>query len=129
MPASLPEVVIPVPKLNDRSYVYTVDYDLQVSAPVSAVEIRFILFDIWGQRTKTLSATEITEMPSGSYKLSHQWRRLSENEASEHFASISYISQIRLASGDIVMADQDAVLAEARKFSEVVSMGDLAPDQ
>jgi len=128
LPIALGNESAPVPKLADRHYEYEANYTVEISEAISAVEIRFILFDVWGERTKSLSATEITEIGVGSHQFSHKWRVSSENESAEFYASIAYIALVRTNDGDIKRADQDVVLAEAQKFSDAVTMGDLVPE-
>jgi hypothetical protein len=42
---------------------------------------------------------------------------------------LGYVAQIKLASGAVLRADVDAVVDEARRFSEDFSSGDLSPEE
>jgi hypothetical protein len=58
-----------------------------VTDPISALEVRFALFDVWGNFVKTLSETEIEDIPAGGKRMfSPTWRVWDENEVSEHNA-------------------------------------------
>jgi len=131
LPAKIDGRAAPVPYYSrDRKrYQYSANYSFSVETGISAIEIHFILFDVWGERTKTLSATEITEFPAGVHQLYHEWRISREHEASEHYSSIGYIARLRLKDGTILYADTDAILNEARRFSASITVNDLTPEE
>ena len=115
------------------SYSYG-DYEYRANVPVrtrdslSAVEIRFVLFDIWGDFVKTLSMTEVEDVPANTTKTySPAWRLYSENEASEHYASIAYVARVRTKAGRVFEANYTPIVAEARKLSERFTPEDLDP--
>jgi hypothetical protein len=92
-----------------------------------AFEIRFIVFDIWGDRQKNLSATEIVDIRSGTESsFSGKWKIYSENEASEVFASLAYIYQVRTKDGKVYRTNLENVVKEAQKFSDKFTIEDLA---
>lgn len=89
---------------------------------------RFLTFDIWGDHSRNLSATDIADMDAGSTKkFDGKWNIYSENEVTEYYASIAYIAQVRTKSGRVIKADPKVVLEEARKFSKKFAEGDLEP--
>ena len=109
-------------------YAYKAKYSLSMKQPVVAFQVRFLLFDIWGNHVKTLSDTEIIDVAAGETKTQDSsWRLYSENEASEYYASIAYVATVRLASGQVLKANPEPVLAEARKFSAKFQLADLEP--
>ena len=121
---------------HERTSGYSGEYEylalpkLTFSIPVSAIEIRFILFNIWGERTKSLVTTEIKEFAPGiTYDLAPSWNIYSENETSEFYASIAYVARIRTADGRILVADPSPVLGEARKFYAKFAESDLEPSK
>jgi hypothetical protein len=134
--ASMPAELVGTPGVTT---VYVPDrvrgeYQYQAAAPVqakedlSAVEIRFLVFDVWGQHVRTLLAEEVADIPAGSTKdLSPEWRLFSENECSKHYASIGYISRVRTKDGRVVEADPAPVVREAQKFSKKFTAADLEP--
>lgn len=100
-------------------YQYNVSIPLDVREDLSAIEIRFVLFDIWGRFTKTLSVTEVEDLVARVPRtLSPGWRVFSESEVSEHYASLAYVARARTKAGKVFEADLDQVLAEARKMSD-----------
>jgi len=109
------------------SYNYHAKYSIAPKEDLSAIEIRFLLFDIWGKHTRNLSATDVEDLPSGSEtRLTGAWYA-SANAAQEHYASIAYIARVRTKSGRVIEANTKTVLEEARKFSKKFSESDLEP--
>lgn len=111
--------------LQDRNWVYEANFALDVSEPIVAVEVRFLPFDIWGEKERTLSATFINDRSDRTYLESASWRILSENEAIQHFGVVAYVAQVRLADGQILRANPDAVIAAGRRFSKTFSESQL----
>jgi hypothetical protein len=107
-------------------YHYSTKVTVETAEPVSAFEIRFLLFDIWGNHLKTLSMTEIMDV-NAKKEISEQWNVFSENEVSEYYASIAFVARVRTQSGRVFEADMTRVLEEARKFSRKFSPENLEP--
>ena len=97
-------------------YWYSARYKLEVKQPLVAVSVNFILFDVWGERTKVLDATDIEDMEVGFFPKDAKWRAYSENEISEYYASVAYVARARGVDGQIYFTDTDAVLAVAQKY-------------
>lgn len=112
-------------RYSSGGYEYKVDFNILVAEPITAIEVRFLTFNIWGERERVLSLTEILDFGVGTHKLTGSWSLYSENEASEFYASIAYVARVRTASGKIVTADLDPILAEARKFNAKFSEAEL----
>ena len=81
-------------KISDRNWVYDIRYTAEFLEDIQAVEVRFIPFNIWGEKDRALSSTKIMDIEAGTHELSGTWRILSENDAIEHFAMVAYISQV-----------------------------------
>lgn len=115
-------------RIDDRNWIFDISYIIEVSEPIVAIEVRFIPFDIWGDDNRTLSATDISDLEVAMHVLSAEWR-ISENDAVHHFAMLGYVAQVKLADGAVIRADVEAVVDEARRFSEDFSSGDLLPEE
>ena len=109
----------------DRDWQFRADYNVEVREPILAYEVRFIPFNIWGERGTTLSATEIKDFAAGKQRMDGVWNYLSESDAVQHYGSVAFIAQVRLADGSLQQADLDAVLDAARSFSEDLTPEDL----
>jgi len=115
-------------RYSSGNYRYSTEYTITTKEAVSAIEVRFLTFDIWGDHKRNLSATEIVDLEGGvSKKFDGQWKVYSENEVSEYYASIAYIAQVRTKNGRVIKANPSVVLEQARKFSKKFSEGDLEP--
>lgn len=76
-------------------YKYKATYSILTFEALAALEVRFLTFDIWGKHDKTLSATQIEDIPIGKeHEFTGEWYLGSENEASEFYASIAFIAQL-----------------------------------
>jgi hypothetical protein len=109
-------------------YYYSASYAVKALEAIRAVEVRFLLFNVWGRHVSTLTATEIADLNAGATKhIQSKWHLYDENEASEHYASIAYLATARTASGRVVEADNHLVIEEAKKFSSKFTDSDLEP--
>jgi hypothetical protein len=108
---------------------YTAEYSINAKEPLSAIEVRFLSFDVWGGHQRSFSETHVQDIKAGeqtSFSLSWDLSP-SENEAKEFYASIAYITRVRTQSGHIVEADPSPVLEEAQKFYKKFTIEDLEP--
>lgn len=104
---------------------YEIDYSVEFDAPITAVEVRFIPFDIWGDKGTPLSSTTIQDINQGMWLDDGAWR-ISESDAVHHYAMIGYVAQIKTADGRIIKANPDLVVSAAKDFSDDFSTGDLS---
>ena len=117
---------------GDRSssgkYRYLAVSSIMAKEPLTAIELRFLTFNIWGDHIRNLSATEIVDMTPGVREsLKWKWNIYSENEVSQYYASIAYIAQVRTKTGRVIKADPRIVLEQARLFSKGITEDDLDP--
>lgn len=113
--------------LKDRNWQYNIGYQFELDVDAVAVEVRFVPFDIWGEKNTSLSTTVIKDFAPAVIRQSAAWR-LSETDAVHHFAMIGYVAQVKLASGEILRANPDQVVEVAQQFSGDFSAIDLAPE-
>jgi hypothetical protein len=59
--------------------------------------------------------------------MSSEWQLFSENDVEKHYATIGWVSRVRLDDGRIIVADEAPILAEATKFSSKFKAEDLEP--
>lgn len=108
-------------------YQYEAAFSIDATTPVSAIEVRFLTFDVWGQHVRNLVFDEISDIQVGTRDFKGQWRLYSENDCSRHYASIAYISRVRTRDGRVLEADPAPVVEEARKFAKKFTAADLEP--
>ena len=110
-----------------NNYEYNVQATLVASQPVTAVDARFIAFDVFGEHVTTLRATEVVDLAPGEpSRFDWQWR-VGENAASEHFASVGFIASVRTADGQVHHADFDTVVCVTALFALAATVADLDP--
>lgn len=118
----------PAERSSLGQYQYRIyQYKVTAREPITAFELRMHVLDIFGRLLRTLSATEIVDLPAGSRGFEGTWRLWSENEASEAFASVAYIAQVRTASGRVYEADRAAVFDHVRTVAKKITEADLDP--
>jgi len=103
--------------------------DFSASEPITALEVRFVLYDVFGGRMKTLSATEVTDFsPNMQLALSQlgSWYAW-ENEVSELLTVVAFVANARLASGKLWRFNEKAVSEELAKLNLKVTSGALEP--
>lgn len=111
---------------SSGQYEYRMTYQLKAKEPIAAFEIRVHMLDVFGRLLQTLSSTELVDF-SDSPSFDGTWRIWSENEASEAFASVAYVAQVRTASGRVYEADRAAVFDQIRKVARRIAEADLEP--
>ena len=98
---------------------------VRAEEPLAAIRVTFILFDVWGERMRGLRADEVVDVPAGvPTTLTSAWRA-SEHDVAGLFASIAFVSVVRTAAGDVIRADNDYVLEQARMFSASITESEL----
>jgi hypothetical protein len=93
----------------EGEYRYLSTYTVKARDSITAFEVRFVVFDIWGDPVRTLTTTEVQDIPAGATRAdTGRWSVYSDNEVSEYYA-----------------ANMDPILAEATKFSGKFTAADL----
>lgn len=113
--------------IPDRNWEYLINYDVEVTSDISAIEVRFIPFSIWGEKDVTLSSTNVADIKVGQWSEKGSWR-LDENDAVQHYAMIGFVAQVKLSSGEIIKINPELVVKEAKTFSNDFSTSDLMSD-
>ena len=116
------------PAYRDRNFEYRTTADVLAAEDLTAFDVRFLTFDVFGERQTTLAATEVVDIPAGTARsFEWAWRITRENDATEHFASIAFVARVRTADGQVHRADYDSVLCVAELFALAATMADLDP--
>lgn len=128
LPVELPPSVAVATAYQERGYKYTASYSITPKDSLVAVEVRFLLFDVFGERLSTLRDTEVADMAPGvPFAMQPVWNLWSESEASRYYGSIAFVARVRTKSGRVIEADLKPVLAEAQRFSRKLTAEDLDP--
>ena len=109
-------------------YVLDASHSMVAREPVTAYEIRYLTFDVFGTPMGTLSTVDVRDIAAGAmFNDTSTWRLFSEADAMAFHTSIAFVAFVRSADGSISKANLDAVLAEARKISSRLTASDLEP--
>ncbi len=83
----------------DRTLQITSATQAIASQQVMALEVRHILFDVFGQHMRNLSNLDVRDFQNGAVALKGTWRLFAENDASELLTTVSYVARVRLPDG------------------------------
>lgn len=97
-------------------YVQHVEYDLKISEPMTAIQITLIPFDVWDNRMKSLTLTEVRDFIAGEAKIKGRWTGLEEEDAAYNLNVIAYVDRVRMRDGSILNANYDLVQSEIDKI-------------
>jgi len=96
---------------SDRRLTISASTQLSVAQPVMAMEVRHILFDIFGQHMKNLSNTEARDFSAGPATLDGKWNLFDENDTSELLTTVTYVARVRLVDGTQWVVNSDNLIA------------------
>ena len=95
----------------------------------TAFEIRFLLFDVWGEHAETLDASKIVDA-QGEITLKDigTWRA-SENEVSGMFTVIAFVASVRKPDGTVWQYDAGSLLQQIAKIKVKLTEKELTPER
>ena len=112
---------------DDRGFQYQAEFGFTTNEALVAVDIRFLVFNVWGELNRQLSVEYVEDIKKGAMTFkSESWRLHSTNDAALHYASIGYVARVRTKNGEIRIMPSEHVLKIAREFSADVSEKDVA---
>ncbi|HYD61251.1 MAG TPA: hypothetical protein VEC35_12885 [Noviherbaspirillum sp.] len=106
---------------------YQVPFEIRVKEPVTAVEIRVHILDVFGKVVSSLSATEVSDISDKKHFVANWPVYWSRSEPMTVHASVVYVAQARTAAGRVYEVDRGAVLEQMRKISRKLIDEDLEP--
>lgn len=111
---------------SSGDYKYSSLYSVETSEPLSAIEVRAHLFDVFGRYIRTLTATEVITIQN-KFSLAGKWRLASESEAGSMFTSVMYVANARTMTGKVYSINRLALLEQLKKVTSAISEADLDP--
>lgn len=112
-----------------KNYYYQADVSLNIKKPIQAFRLVFLLFDVFGDHTRTLSTQTIMDLEPGVHSFRSRWSIFSHEEFLAHGASIVYVDKIRTEDGHVIEGDHLTALEEAKKFTDEFTEKDLDPEK
>jgi hypothetical protein len=83
---------------KDRGFRFLGKTGIQVKNPIVAVQVRTILYDVFGQHMMNLSNAEPKDFSIGASTLDGEWRA-SDQDVSELLTTVTYVARVRLLDG------------------------------
>lgn len=91
---------------KDRGFRFSGETEIEVKSEILALQVRTILYDVFGQHMKNLANTEPRDFGPGSARIDGEWRAF-ENDVSEMLTTVTYVARVRLADGTQWVFDED----------------------
>ncbi|MBZ5685449.1 MAG: hypothetical protein LAP86_10460 [Acidobacteriia bacterium] len=96
---------------------------------ISAVEVRYMLFDVWGDRIRTLSVTRLVDSATHiEVRESNRFPAL-ESEAGQLVMLVAFVAHVRTADGRTWAFDPPGMVRQIRDLGLNCAPADLAPDE
>ena len=114
---------------GDRNYNFKPVGSAKPTVAITAFDLRFLLYDAFGEHMRTLSGTEIADVAAGSsYSLSEigSWRAW-ENDVSQLLTVVAFVAQVRSSEGSIWRYNEKRLGEQLRKIQLRVTSGVLDP--
>jgi hypothetical protein len=83
---------------KDRGFQFKAITKLNVKKNIKALQVRTILYDVFGRHMKNLSNTETKDISAGEMSINGVWRAY-DNDASEFLTSVTYVARVRFENG------------------------------
>lgn len=110
-------------------YEYVPVGSINAAQPISAYEIRYLLFDVWGEHMRTLSATNIVDMTgTRSTDKDGMWRAW-ENDVSQMQTVVAFVARVRTADGRVWQYDPGALLRSIDQVKVKLTEQELNPEK
>lgn len=114
---------------SDLSYSYWPSGIVKANEAISALEIRYLLFDMFGNHIKTLSALEVADIDYGKeirFRGTSSWQA-QESGVIQLLTIVSFVGNVRKADGSIWRYREKPISDELNKIRLTVTTGALDP--
>lgn len=112
---------------KDRGFRINGKSTVQVSSPIVAMQLRTILYDVFGQHMKNLANTEPKDFSAGQSVLEGEWRA-SDHDVSEMLTTVTYVARVRFADGRQWMFNSNNLQAALRSLNLEQKIGEDSDD-
>lgn len=93
------------------NFVYNINTDISAKSKISAISVRHIVYDLFGQHMKNLANVDTTDLNQNQkHTLSGTWNAYG-NETSEALTIVTYVSRVRLSDGTQWVFDEKSLVA------------------
>ncbi len=114
---------------GERDYSFRASGMMVPSTPIVAVEIRFLLYDMFGGHLKTLTMTDVEDLGSGERMelRGHGSWRAWESEVTEFYTAVSFVAQVRTAGGTVWRYSREGISQELKRIQISIAPEYLEP--
>lgn len=96
---------------------------------ISAVEVRYLLFDVWGQQLRTLSVTRLADSSTNvDLREETAWPAL-DHEAAQLVTVVAFVARVRTAEGQVWSFDPERMLGQVQALGLSATPPDLTSDE
>jgi hypothetical protein len=96
---------------------------------ISAIEVRYVLFDVWGQHLRTVSLTRIVDSSTHlDLRTGMNWPAL-DSEVSQLVTTVAFVARVRTSEGDVWTFDPHRILRPFETLGVKVTAEELVPDE
>lgn len=113
-------------EFEDEDTEITASNHLSFVQPASAVEVRHILFDVFGRHMTNISNVEVNDFSATPNLFSSRWEDLDEKDATRLLTTVTYVARVRLADGTQWVFDPDSLATELGKLQLEKKIGEEA---
>jgi hypothetical protein len=95
---------------------------------ISALEVRYVLFNVWGERLRTLSLTRLADSSTHvDLRSGNDWPTL-ELEATQLVNVVTFVARVRMADGQVWAFNPEPMADRIESLGFSVSTQDLTAD-
>lgn len=95
---------------------------------ISAIEVRYVMFDVWGQHLRTVALTRLVDSSTHvDLRTNTTWPAL-DSEVSQLVTVVAFVSRVRTADGEVWEFDPKRIAARMEAFGVTALPADLTPD-
>ena len=96
---------------------------------ISAFELRFLLFDIWGEHIRTLSDTEVSDLTGRiALKDTASWTAW-HSDVSQVLTVVSFVGRVKRRDGTVWEYDPSSLLQQVEKIKVTLTEKELTPER
>lgn len=96
---------------RDRRFEIDAETKLKISQPLVALEVRHILFDVFGQHMRNLRNLEAKDIAVGEFEQEGTWRLFDDGVVDELLTRVTYVARARLTTGEQWVFNEEALTA------------------
>ena len=112
---------------KDRGFRFSARTSIDIKQPIVAVQVRTLLYDVFGQHMKNLGNTEVKDFTPSQSTIDGEWRAYN-NEVSDLLTTVTYVARVRLADGSQWIFNEENLLVALTTLNLEQKIGDEAKE-